>query len=71
MTENKMEAQEKAKEFIKEYQALVIKYGLDFAHYPVYIPDGAGGFKTVMNVQVVPRPAEDEKKDDFIPKENV
>lgn len=32
--------------FIKEYGELVTKHKIDFATYPVYIPDGQGWFKT-------------------------
>lgn len=67
--ENKMtEQQQKAQDFIKEYQALVMKYDLDFAHYPMWVPDGAGGFKTMMNVQVVPRqaPTAPAESDSFV-----
>lgn len=35
-------------EFLKDYQALVAKHKVDFANYPVYIPDGEGGFKTII-----------------------
>lgn len=34
--------------FISEYEALVKKHGIDFAQYPVYVPDGNGAFKTVL-----------------------
>lgn len=38
--------------FMKEYGELVDKHGIDFAQYPVYVPDGQGGFRTV--VQTTP-----------------
>jgi len=45
--------QEAIKDFVKEYGELVAKHGVDFACYPVYIPDGSGGFKvTVQNTPV-------------------
>lgn len=34
--------------FIKEYGELVTKHGVDFATYPTYVPDGQGGFKTIV-----------------------
>jgi len=34
--------------FIKEYGELVTKHGFDFASYPVWVPDGSGGFKTMI-----------------------
>lgn len=41
-------SQEKADVFVKEYRELVEKHKIDFANYPVYIPDGQGGFKTIL-----------------------
>lgn len=35
-------------EFVKEYGELVKKHGIDFATYPVFIPDGQGGFKVIV-----------------------
>lgn len=40
--------QKKIQEFLTEYKALVEKHNVDFANYPVYIPDGEGGFKTII-----------------------
>lgn len=42
------ENNEKVKEFVKEYGELVKKHQIDFAVYPVYVPDGKGGFQTVV-----------------------
>jgi hypothetical protein len=42
------EHKEKAEAFMKEYGELVAKHGFDFAAYPVFIPDGQGGFKVVV-----------------------
>lgn len=42
------EDKEKAEAFLKEYGELVVKHNMDFANYPVYIPDGQGGFRTVV-----------------------
>ena len=40
---------EKTEAFIKEYGELVKKHGMDFAHYPMFIPDGTpSGFKVVL-----------------------
>lgn len=44
--------QEKNDAFLKEYGELVHKHKRDFASYPVYVPDGQGGFKTI--VQTTP-----------------
>lgn len=34
--------------FLSEYGELVKKHGVDFASYPVYVPDGQGAFKVVI-----------------------
>lgn len=34
--------------FVKDYGDLVEKHQVDFAQYPVYVPDGQGGFRTVI-----------------------
>jgi hypothetical protein len=34
--------------FVTEYGELVKKHGIDFAQYPVWVPDGNGGFKTIL-----------------------
>ena len=46
MTEE--ERKEKGTAFMKEYGELVEKHQVDFATYPVFIPDGQGGFKIVV-----------------------
>ncbi len=47
-----IELEKKQKDFLDKYGKLVEETGIDFATYPVYIPDGQGGFKTV--VQTTP-----------------
>lgn len=47
------EQQKKAEEFLKEYGELVNKHQMDMAHYPVFIPDGQGGFKVVLQMTPV------------------
>jgi len=42
------ETKKKAEAFLKEYGELVEKHKMDFANYPVYMPDGQGGFKTLI-----------------------
>jgi hypothetical protein len=42
------ERQEKGTAFLKEYGELVEKHQMDFATYPVFVPDGQGGFKIVI-----------------------
>lgn len=44
---------EKKLEFIKRYGELTQEMKLDFATYPVWVPDGQGGFKTVVQSTVV------------------
>lgn len=34
--------------FIEGYGELVNKHSIDFASYPVFIPDGTGGFKIIV-----------------------
>lgn len=59
------EAQERASSFVKEYGELVKKHNIDFAAFPQYVPDGNGGFRTV--VQNVP--VDITKKEEFVTKE--
>lgn len=33
--------------FLKDYGELVGKYKIDFATYPMFVPDGQGGFRVV------------------------
>jgi hypothetical protein len=40
--------EERKNSFVKEYGELVAKHGVDFASYPVFVPDGQGGFKVVV-----------------------
>lgn len=40
--------QQAVSDFVKEYGELVAKHGVDFATFPVYVPDGQGGFKVVV-----------------------
>lgn len=37
----------RAQEFVKEYGELVGKHKVDFATYPMFVPDGQGGFKII------------------------
>lgn len=46
--------------FLKEYRELTEKHKIDFAHYPVYVPDGNGGFKTVLQATPVDITPKDE-----------
>jgi hypothetical protein len=43
-----VEFAEKQKLFLKEYGELVAKHKIDYATYPVWIPDGQGGFKCIV-----------------------
>ncbi len=47
-TEQKNDAIERGQAFLKEYKELVDKHKVDFATYPIYQPDGNGGFRTVV-----------------------
>ncbi len=46
MTEE--ERKVKGEAFMKAYGELVAEHQVDFATYPVFIPDGQGGFKIVV-----------------------
>lgn len=53
--------------FLSEYKELTEKHKIDFASFPVFIPDGSGGFRVV--VQSVPVSIENQPvKSPFIPK---
>ncbi len=57
MSNNKTE-EEKNRDFITEYGELVAKHKRDFAHYPLFVPDGTGAFKVVLQstpVDVTPK----------------
>lgn len=57
-----------ADEFIEEYGELVKRRGMDFASYPVYVPDGQGGFRTV--VQTTPVSLKNQPtKSPFVPEQ--
>lgn len=50
---SKNDVNDRVNAFIKEYGELVAKHKIDFATYPVYVPDGTGGFKvTIQNTPV-------------------
>ena len=34
--------------FLKEYRELTVKHKVDLASYPVWVPDGQGGFKNTI-----------------------
>ncbi len=42
------EQKQKAQKFLNAYGELVKEHQQDFATYPVFIPDGQGGFKIVV-----------------------
>lgn len=51
--EQKQPSKEELDAFLKEYAVLIEKHAMDFVHYPMYIPDGTGGFKTVVQSTAV------------------
>ena len=53
MSEELKTADERAKEFIKEYGELVKKHNIDFATFPQWVPDGQGGFRTIVQNQPI------------------
>lgn len=46
--DEQVERSERFQLFIKEYGELVAKHKVDFATYPVFSPDGSGGFKVII-----------------------
>jgi hypothetical protein len=44
---------ERATAFMADYGEIVKKHGMDFASYPVYVPDGAGAFKVIIQTTPV------------------
>lgn len=53
MPEQSEEAKKRIEEFKEGYGKLVDKFKCDFAQYPVWIPDGAGAFKTILQNTIV------------------
>lgn len=47
------EQQKKAQDFLKEYGELIEKHKFDFVHFPMFIPDGQGAFKVIIQSQPV------------------
>ncbi len=45
--------QEKIDAFLKEYKELTEKHKIDFVNFPMYIPDGQNGFKTIIQTKPV------------------
>lgn len=64
MTEE--ERQKKGAEFLKEYGELVAKHGMDLATYPVWVPDGTTGFKTIIQSLPVAIPPPEPVKSTFM-----
>jgi hypothetical protein len=50
----------KAQAFLKEYGELVERHQMDFATYPMFVPDGAGGFKIRIQSTPVNLPPKEE-----------
>lgn len=48
-----MEENDRVKEFVKRYGELVDELKVDFANFPMYIPDGGGGFRTIIQSQPI------------------
>lgn len=48
MSEELKTAEERAKDFVAEYGDLVKKHNIDFATYPMFVPDGQNGFKVMI-----------------------
>jgi len=59
------DAQDRLTMFIEKYKALVEELNVDFATYPVYTPDSAGGFRTIVQTTPVDM-ANRPKKEQFV-----
>ena len=71
MSEEQKTPEDRAKAFLEGYKALVDELQIDLATQPIWVPDGDGGFKTMLQSQPIditpkaePSPfvAEDKKK---------
>lgn len=62
------ESQKKIEAFLTDYKALVEKHHVDFANYPMFVPDGEGGFKTIVQSTPVDLSTVNQKSS-FIAKE--
>lgn len=51
--EKKDDSKERAEKFVAKYGELVKEFDIDFATYPMFTPDGNGGFKIVVQTQPV------------------
>lgn len=47
------DSKERASNFITAYGELVKEHGIDFATYPMFVPDGQGSFKIIVQNQPV------------------
>lgn len=47
------EVEKRLNAFISDYKALVDKHQMDFAAFPMFIPDGQGGFKVIVQQRPV------------------
>lgn len=54
-------------DFLREYQDLTKKHQIDFAQFPMFVPDDKGGFRVVMQSTPVDLNLQDLNKG-FIPK---
>lgn len=64
------ETSPKIQEFLEKYKALVEDLKVDFASYPVFTPDGQGGFRVVLqstpvDLSTLQKP--EEKKEEGVP----
>ncbi len=59
MSEEQKTAEDRAKDFIKEYGELVQKHQIDFATFPTFVPNGKGGFEITVQsrpIDITPQP---------------
>jgi hypothetical protein len=62
------DAEERVELFLERYEALVKELEVDFANYPIYIPDGGGGFRTVLQSKPIDIKALPQQSN-FVPEE--
>lgn len=54
MSEDKQkDFEERSKVFVEKYGELTKEINIDIASFPTYVPDGQGGFKTVIQQSTV------------------
>jgi hypothetical protein len=53
---------EKIKMFMHDYQELVKRHKVDWANYPMFVPDGKGGFRVIIQSTLVEVPQNQDEQ---------